>query len=83
MLQMAPRRLELNVESRLAPEFLSLARGGRASPCRISQDQGQPELSQSTMPELLAQGWLRPAAYSLFGITPPWTVAGQEGFQDR
>ena len=28
-----------------------------------------------------AQGWLRPAAYSLFGITPPWTVEGGEGFR--
>ena len=28
-----------------------------------------------------AQGWLRPAAYTLFGITPPWTVEGGEGFR--
>ena len=28
-----------------------------------------------------AQGWLRPAAYRLFGITPPWTVPGQEVFR--
>lgn len=27
-----------------------------------------------------AQGWLRPAAYNLFGITPPWLKPGGEGF---
>ena len=28
-----------------------------------------------------AQGWLRPAAYTLFGITPPWMLEGGEGFR--
>jgi len=27
-----------------------------------------------------AQGWLRPAAYSLFGIMPPWLKEGGENF---
>ena len=27
-----------------------------------------------------AQGWLRPAAYNLFGITPPWMKPGGEDF---